>query len=545
MKKFVIEGIAVGNVAKLPSIHIEPKGGNIIVTGQNGAGKTTFAKALLWLIMGGTTDGEKLIPLDGNYLPYVEVELTDGTLHSVLRKEMIQKTDSRGKISRTTDCFMGGLPVTQKAFQEFFGTYVPQEIFQVLMSLGSFFKLKPDVQRKILTDNFVAPNVDEELLKSAEFEKLWTPPDLMKIKALKKKLEGESAKIPAMIEALTSQIVEVTDDRSMLETELAALKKEFNEVTKSLAMSREKIKQFELPREELRKKNYEFSTLNNEYKAGKAKLESDKARLEKLRKDWVNAAEVCPTCEQRITGAHADKVREKIKAEGDELSKQIKDTETKLAEMRAQGRALKKEIEKLTAEVESQNYDTSEVDGVTKRLNELQDEMSARRDRVRDITSQLNRNAANQKRIDELMAREKDLGRQLTECEFQIDLIGKFISRKMELVTESINSQFKVLQFRMFEKLKSGEVQNICEATLNGVPYTQLSKGEKFKVALDLLNTFQNHFGVMFPLIIDDAESYTSNSLIEIPNQKIILKAVEGQVELHIDYAQAEGRKVA
>ena len=545
MKKFVIEGIAVGDVAKLPSIHIEPKGGNIIVTGQNGAGKTTFAKALLWLIMGGTTDGEKLIPLDGNYLPYVEVELTDGTLHSVLRKEMIQKTDSRGKISRTTDCFMGGLPVTQKAFQEFFGTYVPQEIFQVLMSLGSFFKLKPDVQRKILTDNFVAQNVDEELLKSAEFEKLRTTHDLTQLKAVKKKLEGESAKIPAMIEALTSQIVEVSDERSMLETELAALKKEFNKVTKSLAMSREKIRQFELPREELRKKNYEFSTLNNEYKADMAKLESDKAQLEKLRKDWVNAAKVCPTCGQRITGARTDKVREKIKAESDEHSKQIKDTETKLVEMRAQGRALKKEIEKLTAEVESQNYDTSEVDGVTKRLNELQDEILARRDRVRDITSQLNRNAANQKRIDELMAREKDLGRQLTECEFRIDLIGKFISRKMELVTESINSQFKVLQFRMFEKLKSGEVQNICEATLNGVPYNQLSKGEKLKVALDLLNTFQNRFGVMFPLIIDDAESYTSNSLIEIPNQKIILKAVEGQVELHINYAQVEGRKVA
>ncbi len=99
----------------------------------------------------------------------------------------------------------------------------------------------------------------------------------------------------------------------------------------------------------------------------------------------------------------------------------------------------------------------------------------------------------------------------------------------MAMITESINANFESIKFKMYEILKNGEVRNICEATLNGVPYRNLSKGEKLKAALDFVKTMQKVSGVMFPLMIDDAESYTSNSLIEVPNQKIQFKVEEGQ----------------
>ena len=75
-----------------------------------------------------------------------------------------------------------------------------------------------------------------------------------------------------------------------------------------------------------------------------------------------------------------------------------------------------------------------------------------------------------------------------------------------------------------------------------------MSKGEKFKAALDALQTFQNYYGVELPLIIDDAESYTKNNLLTIPNQKIILKVVEGQdlkIETQISEAVEERRRTA
>ena len=542
MKKFRITGIAAGNIANLTSVYVKPEG-NIIVTGQNGAGKSTLAKMILWTLTGSTADGEKLIPINGGGYPYAEVELTDGTVYTKFRKEIVQKIDRNGKISRTTDCFMNGLPVGLKDFQEYFNRYVPQDIFQILIGLGNFFQLKSDVQRTILTENLAYID-DNEILNCAEFANLKTI-DAEQMKKLKLKIESDLKKIPAKIEVLTSQMKEVADDRITLESEVAELEKEYTEVTNIFSRSQEMIKSIEEPRKKLRQAEFELSNLEREYRVGSEKIAADKKTLEQLRQDYQDVKDTCPTCGQNIKGEHVKKIRESIALKGKNLAAQIKADEEKITEIIARGKVLRNEVSEFTSQVESQSYDTSELDSASKRMKKLRDEISTRQAQIANINAQLERNAENQRVINELMSQEKTLGQELTNCEYQLDLIKKFISRKMELITDAINSHFQFVQFKMFDTLKNGEIKNICEATLNGVPYSQLSKGEKFKVALDLLNTFQNHFGVMFPLIIDDAESYTSNSLIEIPNQKIILKAVEGQVELHIDYAQAEGRKVA
>lgn len=543
MKKFTITGIAAGDVANLTSVYVKADGENIIVTGQNGAGKSTIAKTILWTLMGGTADGEKLIPATGGGLPYAEIEVTDGTVYTKFRKEMIQKVDARGKMSRTTDCFINGLPVTLKDFQEYFSRYVTPEVFQILIGLGNFFKLKTDTQRAILTENFSEVD-DKNILADAEFSKLKTT-DANQIKMLKKRLETDLKTIPAKIETLASQMKDVEDNRKILEEEIAALESEYAEVTKIFTLSQDTVKKIETPREKLRQAKFEMKTLESDYSAGNQKINSDKARLDQLRGDYENVADTCPTCGQNIQGQHVAKIREKIAVEGKNLAEQIKRDEEKLQEIIKRGKTLRQEIKTLEEEVQAQNYDTSELDSAAKRMKTLRDEISKRQAVIAKLTAQIELNAENQRRIEELLKQEKSLGQQLTECEFQVDLIGKFIRRKMNLVTDSINEHFQFVKFKMFETLKNGEVKNICEATLHGVPYNQLSKGEKFKVALDLLNTLQNFYGVMFPLIIDDAESYTSNSLIEIPNQQIILRAVEGQAELQISGGDIERRSVA
>ena len=115
------------------------------------------------------------------------------------------------------------------------------------------------------------------------------------------------------------------------------------------------------------------------------------------------------------------------------------------------------------------------------------------------------------------------------------------------MVTAAINSNFERVKFKMFEKSKSGEVVNTCEATLSGVPFAYLSKGEQFTAALDIVNAFQNLFDAALPLIIDDAESYSGGTIAgyeSLPNQKILLKVAGDELKISVD-SVIEGRKVA
>ena len=96
----------------------------------------------------------------------------------------------------------------------------------------------------------------------------------------------------------------------------------------------------------------------------------------------------------------------------------------------------------------------------------------------------------------------------------------------------------------MFELVQStGEYKPTCAAMLHGVPYAALSKGEQLKAALDIWRTLQKVYGVELPLMIDDAESYTRNSFVDVPNQLWLFK-VSDEERLVIE-VKKEARSVA
>ena len=56
--------------------------------------------------------------------------------------------------------------------------------------------------------------------------------------------------------------------------------------------------------------------------------------------------------------------------------------------------------------------------------------------------------------------------------------------------------------------------------------------------ALDILDAFQKYFDAALPLIIDDAESYsaqTIKSYKSLPNQKILLKVADGKLKVTVE----------
>lgn len=545
MKKFAITGIAAGDIANLRSVYVKSDGANIIVTGQNGAGKSTLAKTILWTLMGSTADGEKLIPIDGDGLPYAEVELTDGVTITRFRKEIIQRV-SKGVMSRSTDCFLNGFPVTLKDFQEFFNQYISAEGFQILIGLGNFFKLKPADQRRILTENFSQISDDElaaEIGLDTQGRSIEKYVDWLKskIRQTKKAL----TEIPIFIKSLEMQTVEVVDDRKTLEFEKHALEMELQEMIHKMALSDE----IRAGLNELKGKaglaTQDYWQRRKEYDALKDEIAGAERGLEKMREQYEMPLDNCPMCGQAIQGERADRIRDKIALEGQKLSAKIESYKVKLAKIAECGKIARQDMDALNKKLEVQDFDSAEYNAASKRRDVLQREIAERNKRIAKIEMQIELNERNEDEVAELKAREKKFGANLSEYEGQLALCEEFTRRKMDLVTDAINSHFQFVKFQMFETLKNGEVKNTCTATLNGVAYENLSKGEKFKVALDVLNAFQNYYGVMLPLIIDDAESYTSNSLIEIANQQILLKAVEGRVDLQISSGTAEKRRIA
>jgi hypothetical protein len=64
----------------------------------------------------------------------------------------------------------------------------------------------------------------------------------------------------------------------------------------------------------------------------------------------------------------------------------------------------------------------------------------------------------------------------------------------------------------------NGGLNETCEVTYNGVPYSDLNNAMRINIGLDIINTLSAHYGISVPIFIDNAESVTS------------LEAVNGQV---------------
>lgn len=542
MKKFVITGLFADNVANLDSVTFTTNGGDdVLVTGQNGAGKTTVKNALKWALVGTTADGEKLLSQNRvqsfrkrlqSAFPNVEVEIFDGSTYTHLRRELLVAFKTQAV---TTHCYICGDPVTQKDITQYFTRYVSEEVLNILIEPESFFKLKAEEQRKILTRYFgnISENeviAADESLKEPDTKGLTLEKYAESMKAKIRRIKSDRIAIPKQIEELTNQAAEVADDRSSVEIEIVALETRLYEATAHFQALQESLKELSKPQEQLNQVNNELYQLRSEYREVENKIAGLNRELESLREKWEMVSnKTCPTCGQAVQSEKVSEMLNLIEAQARGLKSQIESETVKLEKIKVRGLELKAGRNELYEKVKGKGVNYDELNEVVKVRDEIQSQINERKNHIAKLTAQLERNEKNQRRIDELIAQEKTLGKELVECEHQLALVEKFTRKKMEMITDAINGNFEHVKFKMFETLKNGEVRNICEATMNGVPYGNLSKGEKLKAALDVVKTFQNASGVMFPLIIDDAESYTSNSLIEVPNQKILFKAVEGQ----------------
>ena len=114
---------------------------------------------------------------------------------------------------------------------------------------------------------------------------------------------------------------------------------------------------------------------------------------------------------------------------------------------------------------------------------------------------------ANNKRIAELEKEYTESQSQLAELEGVEYNIQQFSKARIEQVESRINGMFNLVKFKMFEQqINGGEIET-CEATVNGVPFSDLNDAMKINAGLDIINAISRANGIVAPIFIDNRES--------------------------------------
>lgn len=158
------------------------------------------------------------------------------------------------------------------------------------------------------------------------------------------------------------------------------------------------------------------------------------------------------------------------------------------------------------AELESKGADKAVEDAKADKAK-----LKSQLDEVNKVIAQAANNVMIDERIETLRDEQKEIGQKVADQEQMLYLLEDFIRFKLNKVSESINSHFKTVNFKLWEMQLNGGMKDCCECTVNGVGYSDLNNGHKILAGLDIIRSLSELYGVSAPIFVDNAESLTSN----------------------------------
>lgn len=277
-------------------------------------------------------------------------------------------------------------------------------------------------------------------------------------------------------------------------------------------------KQEEIKAKFAENKAEELAHLTKEGNELKAAIDKDKAEIEQLNTTLVENEKVLSRMAYEINGYEEQlgKLPQSIdisdRPEVQEIQRQIAEKEQAMNK----GNGAEEIRQQLKAEGEDLQSQLTEVE---KQLALAQHNIEIDED------------------ISKLREKQKSYEQQKADCErvlYQLDMVSK---RKNELLTDEVNSHFKLVKFRLFDYLKNGNVVDDCEPTIDGKSLKDHSNGALRVLAkLDILSGLQEFYNQYYPVFVDDYSLVTENTdcRLDVDFQIIKLKAVEGVKELQI-----------
>lgn len=186
---------------------------------------------------------------------------------------------------------------------------------------------------------------------------------------------------------------------------------------------------------------------------------------------------------------------------------------------------LKAEHDKILADIAK--LESEGADKVVTDLKAEKADMQSQLDEVNKVIAQAANNVAIDDRIETLRDEQKEIGQKVADQEQMLYLLEEFIRFKLNKVSESINSHFKTVNFKLFEMQLNGGMKDCCECTVNGVPYSTLNSGHRIVAGLDIIRSLSELYGVSVPIFVDNAESLNEFNVPDMDTQLILLTVSE------------------
>lgn len=315
---------------------------------------------------------------------------------------------------------------------------------------------------------------------------------------------------------------------------------------------------------DLKEKSNLLSKLNEKRSSLIAEWKSIKANQLTFKEDDFS----CPTCERPFEVDRIDSIRDEVtnkfnteqankldlnkqsglrtKESIDTLTNEIKGLEELIIEV-------KKNIENLELENRlsgalqkpdvDYNSDKKYIDLCNKEtdlVNQLEEEIEApsnesleiKETEVNTAIDELKKRLAkkdaidkNNQRIHELETMHRIQSQELTELEGVEYIIQSFTKACRESMESKVDEMFEVVKFKLFDYQINGAEIETCEATVDGVPFSDLNSAGKINAGLDIINAISRFEEIHAPIFIDNAESL--NKLLETNSQMVRLVVTE------------------
>ena len=138
------------------------------------------------------------------------------------------------------------------------------------------------------------------------------------------------------------------------------------------------------------------------------------------------------------------------------------------------------------------------------------------------------------RRIADLQAEQRKAAAEVEQMDRLIAMCEEFTRYRVQAITESVNSRFRLTRWRLFTEQVNGGLADCCEPMdRNGSTFDGTNNAMKINIGMDIIDTLSAHFGRRVPLFVDNAESVTH--LQPIGSQVVRLVVSEQDKELRIE----------
>lgn len=302
-----------------------------------------------------------------------------------------------------------------------------------------------------------------------------------------------------------------------------------------------------LPEDKIEQLKADFESRKRKAKAdAEEKLKSEKIRFDTEKRTALNRLVDIGTERKNLITKLRDenaKVKEEIKSlkeqEQEDIAKKEKICQQLSSIPEIADYSQNEEYVKMKARhdevlVEIENLKANGEDAAVETLKSEKEELQAHLDEVNSTIAKASMNVEIDERIWQLQEEQKEIGQKVADQEQILYLLEEFIRFKLNKVSESINSHFKTVNFKLFEMQLNGGMKDCCECTVNGVPYSTLNSGHRIVAGLDIIRSLSELYGVIVPIFVDNAESLNDFNVPDMDAQLILL-SVSADKQLKVE----------